>query len=215
MRLHARSRACGARRLLFVFGMAGGLSGRRRCGRLAGADPDDVYRGVSMTCGHPAAQADLHLRERGAGYWAVFAGVWGSAGLSGAPCGTARELDLYAGYNVALGPISAPPSPIPATPSRAAVMAIPHLSGERYDYDQLGMSLVSGTGSISPLPGRRMHWPTSATASSSRPSRTAAPSPMARNGASPSSPGYHSRPARATTGWPTPSVPATASGTWD
>src|SRR6185312_5397019 len=63
---------------------------------------DDVYRGVSRTCGHPAAQADVHVRERGASYWAAFAGVWGSAGLSSSPCGGARELEIYAGYSLAL-----------------------------------------------------------------------------------------------------------------
>ena len=55
-----------------------------------------------MTCGHPAAQADVHARELGASGWAAFVGVWGSAGLDGTPCGSARELDFYAGYNVAL-----------------------------------------------------------------------------------------------------------------
>ncbi|MGH8227828.1 MAG: TorF family putative porin [Steroidobacteraceae bacterium] len=63
---------------------------------------DDVYRGVSETCGHPAVQADLHIRDRGTAYLAAFAGVWGSAGLSGYPCGRARELDIYAGYSLAL-----------------------------------------------------------------------------------------------------------------
>jgi uncharacterized protein (TIGR02001 family) len=102
---------------------------------------DDVYRGVSLTCGHPAAQADLHLRERGAGYWAAFAGVWGSAGLSGAPCGTARELDLYAGYSVALGPDLSTTLTYTRYTFPGGGYGNPHLFGERYDYDQLGMSL--------------------------------------------------------------------------
>jgi uncharacterized protein (TIGR02001 family) len=101
---------------------------------------DDVYRGISQTCGHPAAQADLHVRERGAGYSAAFAGVWGSAGLSGGSCGRARELDLYAGYSLALtADLSAT-----LTYTRYAFpgggYGNPHLSGARYDYDQLGMS---------------------------------------------------------------------------
>jgi len=103
---------------------------------------DDVYRGVSQTCGHPAAQADLHLRARGPSYWAAFAGVWGSVGLSGSgsPCGGARELDAYLGYSLAL------------TANLSATLTYTrynfpgggygnyHVSGDRYDYDQIGTS---------------------------------------------------------------------------
>jgi uncharacterized protein (TIGR02001 family) len=101
---------------------------------------DDIYRGVSQTCGHPAVQADVHVREQGASYWAAFAGVWGSKGLAGSPCGGARELDFYAGYSLALtADVSAT-----LTYTRYAFpgggYGNPHLSGERYDYDQLGMS---------------------------------------------------------------------------
>lgn len=101
---------------------------------------DDVYRGVSQTCGHPAAQADVHVRELGVSGWAAFAGVWGSAGLSGSSCGSAKELDLYAGYNLALSAdLSAT-----VTYTRYAFpgggYGNPHLSGQRYDYDQLGTS---------------------------------------------------------------------------
>lgn len=100
---------------------------------------DDVYRGVSQTCGHPAAQADLHLREHGA-YWAAFAGVWASKGLSGSPCGSARELNAYAGYSLALtADVSAT-----VTYTRYAFpgggYGNPYLQGKRYDYDQLAMS---------------------------------------------------------------------------
>lgn len=101
---------------------------------------DDVYRGVSLTCGHPAAQADLHLRERGAGYWAAFVGAWGSAGLSGAPCGTAREVDLYAGYSLALNPNLSTTLTYTRYTFPGGGYGNPHLSGDRYDYDQIGMS---------------------------------------------------------------------------
>lgn len=101
---------------------------------------DDVYRGVSQTCGHPAAQADVHVRERGASDWAAFVGVWGSAGLNGGSCGSARELDAYAGYDLAL---SADLS-VTLTYTRYAFpggdYGDPHLSGHRYDYDQLATS---------------------------------------------------------------------------
>jgi len=101
---------------------------------------DDVYRGVSQTCGHPAAQAPVHVRERGASYWAAFAGVWGSAGLSSTPCGGAKELDIYAGYSLAL----TRNLDVTLTYTRDAFpgggYGNPHLSGFRYDYDQLGMT---------------------------------------------------------------------------
>jgi uncharacterized protein (TIGR02001 family) len=101
---------------------------------------DDVYRGVSLTCGHPAAQADLHLRERTTGYWAAFAGFWGSAGLSGIPCGGAREIDLYAGYSLALSPSVSGTLTYTHYAFPGGGYANPNLYGERYDYDQLGMS---------------------------------------------------------------------------
>lgn len=101
---------------------------------------DDIYRGVSQTCGHPAAQADVHLRDQGGSDWAAFAGVWGSAGLGSGSCAGARELDVYAGYDRAL---SADLS-VTLTYTRYAFpgggYGNPHLSGQRYDYDQLGMS---------------------------------------------------------------------------
>lgn len=101
---------------------------------------DDVYRGVSQTCGHPAAQADVHVRERGASYWAAFAGVWGSASLSSSQCGGAKELEIYAGYSLALNSNLG----VTLTYTRDAFpgggYGKPHLSGFRYDYDQLGMT---------------------------------------------------------------------------
>jgi hypothetical protein len=43
---------------------------------------DDIYRGVSQTCGDPAAQADVHASDGPTqSQWTAFAGVWGSAGL--------------------------------------------------------------------------------------------------------------------------------------
>ena len=102
---------------------------------------DDVYRGVSQTCGHPAAQADLHVRDRGASGGTAFAGVWGSVGLDSATeCGSAKELDVYGGYSLALT------SDLTATLlyTRYAFpgggYGNPYLRGQRYDYDQLGIS---------------------------------------------------------------------------
>ncbi len=101
---------------------------------------DDVYRGVSLTCGHPAVQAELHVRERGASYWAAFAGAWGSAGLAGHPCGRARELDLCAGYSLALGRNLSTTVTYTHYTFPGGGYRDRQLSGERYDYDQLGMS---------------------------------------------------------------------------
>lgn len=101
---------------------------------------DDVYRGVSMTCGHPAAQADVHARELGASGWAAFVGVWGSAGLDDRRCGSAKELDFYAGYNLALGPDLSATFTYTRYAFPGGDYSNPHLAGERYDYDQLAMS---------------------------------------------------------------------------
>ena len=101
---------------------------------------DDVYRGISQTCGHPAAQADLHARARGTSNWAAFAGAWVSAGLSSSACGSAKELNAYAGYSLALtANLSAT-----LTYTRYAFPGGGYgnrfLSGQRYDYDHLAMS---------------------------------------------------------------------------
>ncbi|MGH8200102.1 MAG: TorF family putative porin [Steroidobacteraceae bacterium] len=101
---------------------------------------DDVYRGLSQTCGHPAAQADAHLRELGASGWGAFAGVWGSAGLSDSRCGSAKELDAYAGYNVALNTDLSATFTYTRYAFPGGGYGNPHISGQRYDYDQLGTS---------------------------------------------------------------------------
>jgi uncharacterized protein (TIGR02001 family) len=103
---------------------------------------DDVYRGVSQTCGHPAAQADLHVRAHGPSYWAAFAGVWGSIGLSGSgsPCGGARELDAYLGYSLALTADLSATFTYTRYNFPGGGYGNPHVSGDRYDYDQIGTS---------------------------------------------------------------------------
>lgn len=101
---------------------------------------DDVYRGISMTCGHPAAQADVHARELGSSGWAAFVGAWGSAGLSGVACGSAKELDLYTGFNLALNADLSATITYTHYAFPGGGYGNPHLSGGRYDYDQLGTS---------------------------------------------------------------------------
>lgn len=102
---------------------------------------DDVYRGISQTCGRPAAQADLYVRERRASDWTAFAGAWGSAGLGGSPCGSAKELDAYVGASVALTTNMSATLTYSRYAFPGGSYGNPHLSGARYDYDQLGMSL--------------------------------------------------------------------------
>ncbi len=101
---------------------------------------DDVYRGISQTCGHPAVQADLHAGERGASDWAAFAGLWGSAGLGGSPCGSARELDAYLGYSLSLSGALAATLIYTHYGYPGGKYGKPYLRGLRYDYDQLAMS---------------------------------------------------------------------------
>jgi uncharacterized protein (TIGR02001 family) len=101
---------------------------------------DDVYRGISQTCGHPAAQADVDVHESGASGWAAFAGVWGSVGLSGSTCGSARELEAYGGYSQALTAYLNATLTYTRYAFPGGGYGNPHLHGDRYDYDQLGMS---------------------------------------------------------------------------
>lgn len=102
---------------------------------------DNIYRGVSQTCGHPAAQADLHVRERGTTDGVAFAGVWASAGLSGSRCGSASELDAYAGYSLALtAAVSATFTYTRYTFPRGGYYGRPYPPAERSGYDQLAMS---------------------------------------------------------------------------
>jgi uncharacterized protein (TIGR02001 family) len=101
---------------------------------------DDVYRGLSLTCGHPAAQADLHASIHGESDQAAFAGVWGSAGLSGTPCGSAREIDAYAGYSLTLTGAVTATLMYTHYAFPGGGYGNPDLWGQRYDYDQLGMS---------------------------------------------------------------------------
>lgn len=101
---------------------------------------DDIYRGISQTCGHPAAQADLHLGEQDASTWAAFGGVWGSAGLGGSPCGSAKELDAYAGYSLAFTTAISATLTYTHYAFPGGGYSNPYLAGGRYDYDQIGMS---------------------------------------------------------------------------
>ncbi len=99
---------------------------------------DYVYQGLSQTCGHPAAQADVYFRTSGgASASESFVGLWGSAGLGGNHCDEARELNIYGGHTFALGESSNVSVSYVhyAFPGGSDVYG--RFDGGRYDYDEL------------------------------------------------------------------------------
>ena len=99
---------------------------------------DDIYHGISQTCGDPAAQADLHYRSSGGRAESeAFAGVWGSAGLGRSSCGKAREINVYAGYSVAMGGDSSAALSYTHSGYPGGSYTVRPLAGYRYDYDAL------------------------------------------------------------------------------
>ena len=99
---------------------------------------DDVYHGISQTCGDPAAQGDVHYRSSGGqSPTEAFAGAWGSAGLGQAGCGKARETNFYAGYTFAPGPDSSATLTYTHYGYPGGAYTIGPLAGFRYDYDTL------------------------------------------------------------------------------
>jgi uncharacterized protein (TIGR02001 family) len=99
---------------------------------------DDMFHGISQTCGDPAAQGDLHYRSSGGQSAAEgFAGVWGSAGLGQSACGKARELNFYAGYSFLTSPDSSASLTYTHYGYPGGDYTITPLAGHRYDYDAL------------------------------------------------------------------------------
>lgn len=97
---------------------------------------DDIYHGISQTCGDPAAQADVHFRSSGAqSPDEAFAGVWGSAGLGSSECGQAREANLYAGYSFATTTHSSATLTYTHYIYPGGSYTLAPLAGYRYDYD--------------------------------------------------------------------------------
>ncbi len=120
--------------LAAVFATAPSIGAGSFGGSLA-VTSDYVYQGLSQTCGHPAAQADVYFRTSGgASTSESFIGLWGSAGLESSSCAEAREINIYGGHTFALGQSS--------NVSVSYVhYAFPGGSyvyhGGRYDYDEL------------------------------------------------------------------------------
>jgi uncharacterized protein (TIGR02001 family) len=99
---------------------------------------DDIYHGISQTCGDPAAQGDVHYRSSGGqSPTEAFAGVWGSAGLGQAACGKARETNFYAGYAFATAADSTGTITYTHYGYPGGAYTIGPLAGLRYDYDTL------------------------------------------------------------------------------
>jgi uncharacterized protein (TIGR02001 family) len=130
-------------RLLFVISLIGarvafaGASLDDLGGSLA-LTSDDIYHGISQTCGDPAAQGDLHYRSSGGHAPSeAFAGVWGSAGLGRSDCGQARELNFYGGYSFTTGADSGATVTYTHYAYPGGAYTIGPLVGHRYDYDTL------------------------------------------------------------------------------
>jgi uncharacterized protein (TIGR02001 family) len=99
---------------------------------------DYVYQGLSQTCGHPAAQADVYFRTSGgASASESFLGVWGSAGLGSNGCDQAKEINIYAGHTFALGQNSNISVSYVHYAFPGGSYLIGPLGGYRYDYDEL------------------------------------------------------------------------------
>jgi uncharacterized protein (TIGR02001 family) len=130
-------------RLLLVISLIGarvasaGISADDLGGSLALTN-DDIYHGISQTCGDAAAQGDLHYRSSaGHSPSEAFAGVWASAGLGQSVCGEARELNLYAGYSFTTGQDSSATATYTHYAYPGGAYTIGPLAGFRYDYDTL------------------------------------------------------------------------------
>lgn len=99
---------------------------------------DDVFHGISQTCGDPAVQGDLHYRSSGGqASTEFFAGIWGSAGLGEAACGKARELNIYGGYSIATSTDSSATLTYTHYGYPGGTYTLRPLQGFRYDYDSL------------------------------------------------------------------------------
>jgi uncharacterized protein (TIGR02001 family) len=130
-------------RLLLVIGLIGARAAFAGVswddlGGSAALTTDDVFHGLSQTCGDPAVQGDLHYRSAGGRSPSeAFAGVWASEGLGSSECGKARELNVYGGYSFALGQDSSATVTYTHYAYPGGAYTIGPLAGRRYDYDTL------------------------------------------------------------------------------
>jgi uncharacterized protein (TIGR02001 family) len=130
------------RRLLLMASLAAGAANAGNAldefGGSLGLTSDDIYHGISLTCGNPAAQGELHYRSSGGQASAeAFAGVWASAGLGRAACGKAREINFYTGYGIATGTDSSASLSYTHYAYPGGSYTLGPVGGYRYDYDAL------------------------------------------------------------------------------
>lgn len=95
--MRARARAASA--LLCATIVVPSLASAEGWHGAVGVTTDYVFRGVSQTQGNPAVQADLHYEGAPGG----FAGVWASSIDPAYDTYGSTEVDLYAGWNWAIG----------------------------------------------------------------------------------------------------------------
>jgi uncharacterized protein (TIGR02001 family) len=92
---------------------------------------DYVYHGISESCGHPAAQVDVHYRSSsGASTPETFVGLWGSGDTASSSCRTSNEVNAYLGLSWM------------TTQDSSARLTYVHFAyfgeyGHIYDYDEL------------------------------------------------------------------------------
>lgn len=99
---------------------------------------DDVFQGISRTCGGPAAQADVHFQSAGgAAPLETLIGAWGSAGLGSSPCRSSREIDLYAAQRFALGSMTSATLSYTHYAYPGGTYLYEPIEGHRFDYDEL------------------------------------------------------------------------------
>jgi uncharacterized protein (TIGR02001 family) len=106
----------------------------RAAGNIGGSlalTSDYVFRGLSQTCGKPAAQADLHYRWSGPRTAESFLGVWGSTDLASQSCPTPGEINIYLGHSWLTGIADS------SATLTYAHYAYPGSADGHYDYDEL------------------------------------------------------------------------------
>jgi uncharacterized protein (TIGR02001 family) len=129
-----------------------------------GLTSDDIYHGISLTCGDPAAQGDIHYRSAGGDSASeFFAGVWGSAGLGQSSCGEAREFNAYGGYSFPVGQDFGATLSYTHYGYPGGSYTFGRFGGYRYDYDALEaqwawQDRVSVTVSWTPDASRFVHY---------------------------------------------------------
>ena len=131
LRMRGVARARFALALASALGVAAPSHAEGAFGGSVALTSDYVFRGLSQSCGKPAAQADVHYGMSAARSASnTFVGAWGSLDLSSEECQARSEVNLYAGHTWMTG-----------ASSNATLTYVhytyPSGSLPRYDYDEL------------------------------------------------------------------------------